>query len=135
MTARVPSIPGLPTKSRKIARRSDETAIHIAIVDYLRLVLPDALVFHPANGGLRSKREAAELKRMGVLAGVFDIIIIRGDGLYFLEVKSPKGVLSDPQKAFGAALDAAGIPWMIVRTIEDARRALSLFGIQTREAA
>ena len=63
------------------------------------------------------------------------IAIIRGDRLCFLEVKTHKGVLSDPQKAFGVALDAHGVPWMIVRSIDDARRALSLFGIQTREAA
>ena len=117
------------------ARRSDETPIHIAIVDFIRLVLPDALVWHTPNGHKRSKREAAELKRMGVLPGVFDIAILRNDGLFFLEVKANRGVLSDAQEAFGVALDAAGVPWMVVRSIDDARRALSLFGIETREAA
>ncbi len=113
-----------------------ETPIHCAIVEYLRLVLPDALIFHPANGGKRGKREAAELKRMGVLAGVFDIAIISGDArICFLEVKAPKGVLSDPQEAFGVALDSAGVPWAVIRSIDDARRALSLFGISTKEAA
>ena len=124
-------------------RQCAETPVHIAIVEYLRAVLPGALIWHTPNGGKRSKREAAELKRMGVLAGVFDIAILTpldgsfypADGaLYFLEVKGKRGVLSDPQMEFGAALDARGIPWMVVRSIDDTRLALSLFGIRTREA-
>jgi sporulation protein YlmC with PRC-barrel domain len=133
---RVPSISGLPTKSRKAGNRPAETPIHIAIVDYLRLILPNALVFHPANGGKRNMREAVALKRMGVLAGVPDLVIITQEGrLAFLEVKDAKGTLSAPQKAFGAALDAAGVPWAVVRSVDDARRVLSLWGIETREAA
>ena len=113
-----------------------ETPIHIAIVEYLRIVLPGALVWHTPNGGNRSKREAAELKRMGVLAGILDLTILTHEGeLFFLEVKDGRGVLSVSQRAFGAFLDAARIPWMVVRSVDDARRALSLFGIQTREAA
>jgi hypothetical protein len=127
---------GLPTKSRKAGHRPAETPIHIAIVDYLRLVLPGALVFHPANGGKRNVREAVALKRMGVLAGVPDLVIITQEGrLAFLEVKDAKGVMSAPQKAFGSALDAAGVPWAVVRSVDDARRVLSLWGIETREAA
>jgi hypothetical protein len=133
---RVPSISGLPTKSRKAGHRHAETPIHIAIVDYLRLVLPGALVWHSANGHYRSKSQGAELKRMGVLAGVFDLTILTHDGrLCFLEVKDAKGVMSAPQKAFGASLDAAGVPWAVVRSVDDARRVLSLWGISTREVA
>jgi hypothetical protein len=134
--ARYPSLSGLPTKSRKAGHRPAETPIHIAIVEYLRLVMPGALVIHPANGGKRSAREGAEFKRMGVLAGTFDLIIVTQEGrLAFLEVKDALGTLSKPQKAFGAALDAAGVPWAVVRSVDDARRVLSLWGIETREAA
>jgi uncharacterized protein (UPF0261 family) len=133
---RVPSLSGLPTNSRKAGHRPAETPIHIAIVDYLRLVLPGALVFHAANGGKRSAREAAEFKRLGVLAGVFDLTIITESGrLCFLEVKDDKGVMSAPQKAFGSALDAAGVPWAVVRSIDDTRRVLSLWGIESKDAA
>jgi hypothetical protein len=133
---RVPSISGLPTKSRKAGHRPAETPIHISIVQYLRLVLPGALVIHPANGGKRSAREGAEFKRMGVLAGTFDLIIVTQDGrLCFLEVKDAKGVMSAPQKAFGASLDAAGVPWAVVRSVDDARRVLSLWGIRSKDAA
>jgi hypothetical protein len=132
----VPSLSGLPTKSRKAGHRSAETPIHIAIVEYLRMVLPGALVFHPANGGKRSAREGAEFKRMGVLAGTFDLIIVTAEGrLAFLEVKDALGTLSKPQKAFGASLDAAGVPWAVVRSVDDARRVLSLWGISSRDAA
>jgi hypothetical protein len=134
--SRYPSIStGLPTNSRKAGHRPAETPIHIAIVDYLRLVLPRALVWHSANGGKRSAREAAEFKRMGVLAGVFDLTILTESGrLCFLEVKDAKGTLSAPQKAFGASLDAAGVPWAVVRSVDDARRVLSLWGIESKDA-
>jgi hypothetical protein len=134
--ARVPSTPGLPTKSRKAGHRPAETPIQIAIVNYLRLVMPRSTIYHTPNGGLRSKREAGKLKEMGVLAGVFDLTILTESGrLCFLEVKDRLGVLSKPQKAFGASLDAAGVPWAVVRSVDDARRVLSLWGLKTREAA
>ena len=114
---------------------AQETPIHISIVEYLRTVIPGALIWHTPNGGKRPKREAAELKRMGVMPGVFDISIVFGRRIYFLEVKTPKGRMSDTQEAFGVELDAQGISWGIVRSVDDARRALSLWGISTREAA
>ena len=113
-----------------------ETPIHVAIVDYLRAVLPSALVWHTPNSGKRGVVEAAVFKRMGVVAGVPDLAILTREGrLCFLEVKAEKGALSKPQEAFAAFLDSAAVPFAIVRSVEDARRALSLWGISTKEAA
>ena len=112
-----------------------ECAIHVSIVEYLRLVLPGALIWHTPNGGKRGAREAAELKRMGVKAGVPDIAIVIDGRLYFLEVKTPKGVLSEPQEQFCVALDCHGIPWAVVRSVEDARAFLAAHSVETREAA
>jgi hypothetical protein len=106
-----------------------------AIVDYVRWVAPEVIIFHCANGGLRSKPEAARLKWMGVLAGVPDLILVlpAGRSAYW-EVKTPKGGPSPEQKAFIDRLTVLGHSWGIVRSIEDARRELAALGIETKEA-
>lgn len=71
-----------------------------------------ALLYHPANGGKRSKREAAKLKRMGVKPGVPDLHlpIARGGfhGLYVEMKRLEGGRVSTEQKTWLAALHAAG---------------------------
>ena len=37
---------------------------------------PGWIVFHPANGELRDTETGARLKRMGVLPGVSDIVLV-----------------------------------------------------------
>ena len=61
--------------------------------------------FHCPNGGSRNAREGAKLKRMGVKAGVPDVIILDttkdgGKGLC-IELKVGKNTQSDHQKYFG----------------------------------
>lgn len=111
-----------------------EDYIHAGIVAYLRVCHPDCLILHPANGGLRSKREAAKFKWLGVLPGIPDIIILRPSGRFcLLEVKGPKGVLSPDQKAVKAHCERFEMPWALVRSIEDAREALIGWGLVGRE--
>ena len=114
--------------------RNDEDKIQAAIVEWARVAAPQAVVFAVPNGGLRSKREAAKLKWTGVLAGVPDLCIIcLSGGAYFIEVKTPKGVLSPAQKDTIALLEAAGSDVAIARSIDDAREAFARWGIPTRE--
>ncbi len=84
------------------------------------------LVFHVANGGLRTKREAAKLKWTGVLAGVPDLVVIapstgRCAHIYFIEVKAEKGVLSIDQE-------------IVINKIDDVRAAFKVWRIRTRES-
>ena len=54
-----------------------EEKLQRQLVAYLRAALPAPwIVFHPANGGGRSKAEAGILKAMGVLAGMPDLLLI-----------------------------------------------------------
>src|SRR5215207_218453 len=102
-----------------------EQQTHIAIVRTLRLGLPDEwIVTHFANGGLRTKREAALLKAMGVVAGMPDIVVF-GEVLgqpaaWFMEVKAPKELLRDNQADIVAALGMLGFRTAVVRSIDDA---------------
>ncbi len=118
------------------ARRGNaEAGIQAAIVEWVRAVAPDCIVFHCPNGGLRGKREAARLKWQGVLPGVPDLIVFAPAGrVLAMEVKAPKGALSADQKAMFETLVALGVPHAIVRSVDDARRAFAAWGIRTREA-
>jgi len=120
-------------------RRRDtnaEARIQAAIVEYVRLVAPHVLIFAIPNGGLRTKAEAARLKWTGVVAGIPDLAIVApGRRVFFIEVKAPSGALSLDQRAIRDWLIALGSPPAICRSIDDARRALAAWGLETREAA
>lgn len=80
-----------------------EYLIQSTLVSMLNHYYSDVLFFAIPNGGKREKREAARLKAMGVLAGVHDLFISEVTPIYsglYLEMKTPTGVLSVPQKRF-----------------------------------
>jgi hypothetical protein len=113
-----------------------EARAQAAIVEWVRTVAPDLICFHPANGGLRGKAEAARFKWLGVLAGIPDIVVIGRDGRTWLfEVKAPGGSLSAEQRAIRDRCVAERIPFAVVRSIDDARAAFAEWKIATREAA
>jgi hypothetical protein len=99
-----------------------EQNTHIAIVRALRLGLPkDWIVCHYPAGGLRTKREAALLKAMGVIPGIPDIIVFGPQGqCWFQEVKAPNGSLSLAQKAVLAQLNDLGHTFAVVRSLDEA---------------
>ncbi len=118
--------------------RHPEQVLQRQIAEYLALVLipPVWWTTIPAGGGgeLRGKI----LKGLGYRAGTPDIMIAHDGRVAFLELKSPKGVLSAAQKETHAALRAAGCPVAVVRSLDEVR---FLFGpagkwwaIPTREA-
>jgi hypothetical protein len=118
-----------PRDSNAEARRQ------AAIVEYVRWVAPQLVIFAVPNGGLRSKSEAARLKWTGVLAGVLDLVLVLPEGRSaYWETKTPCGRLSNDQRAFISRLEANGHTWALVRDIDDARRELVALGIETREA-
>jgi hypothetical protein len=121
-----------------IERRRDgnaEARRQAAIVEYVRTVAPEILIWAVPNGGLRSKSEAARLKWTGVLAGVPDLTLALPNWrCAFWETKTPRGRLSNDQLAIRAKLERLGHCWAVVRDIDDARRGLAELGIETREA-
>ena len=111
-----------------------EDKIQLSILDYLDLVLPEALVFHVPNQGLRSLTTGKKFKLLGMRAGVPDLVMIHRGVCFFIEIKSPKGVVSPAQKDFCEAAGRAGAGWVVARCVEDVRNALRLWNIPTREA-
>lgn len=121
-----------PPRTRKQAVYAEQ-AIHITIVDYLALALPRTwLVVHPANEGIRSKAFAGILKRMAFVTGAADLIIL-GDGhAYCMEVKDLKAKQTPSQMLFEDRCLCAGVPYGVVRSVEEAERFLRRCGVPLR---
>lgn len=112
-----------------------EDVVQISILEWLALVLPDATVIHVPNGGKRSISQAVKFKRLGVKAGVCDLLVfLSGARTIFLEVKTRKGVLSAEQLSFHADMKGKGFFVATVRCVDDVRNALAHAGVRTREA-
>jgi hypothetical protein len=115
--------------------RNEETRLHCAVVDYMRAVCPDCLTWHVANGGKRSKETARLMKRLGVLPGVFDLVVMApGPFIGFMECKVGKEDLSDSQKWFRMQLVLMGFSYVVVRSLDDVRAAIEVWKLPNRIA-
>lgn len=102
-----------------------ESKIQSAIMDYLDAALPSTYRAIHINNTPRSAIHGAILKRMGLRRGVPDIAIIRdGGAVAFIEVKGPKGRLSEPQEEWRDWCNKNSIPWALCRGIGDVQAAL-----------
>lgn len=101
-------------------RAHPEDDFQEAVIAQARLMLRREVCFwHCPNGGKRNIREAARFKRLGLLPGIPDLAFVRAGAIYFLELKSPKGTLSPPQKATIAALTEAGAQIAVCREMAE----------------
>jgi hypothetical protein len=109
---------------------NEEEKLQEAVIDLLEATrIPGVVYWHTPNGGRRSKREAVKFKRMGVLAGVSDLIIsIPGARMAFLELKSRRGRLSEEQEAFIAGQEANGFTCGMAKTLDEAVKFLTDVG-------
>ena len=86
-----------------------EDEIQISIVEAFGLLSSRAgfMFFHVANEAAMKARGGKDillliehLKRMGLMPGVSDLVIVSNGRAYFLEVKTSKGKQTTDQKAF-----------------------------------
>jgi hypothetical protein len=116
----------------KITREED--GVHLAILNYLRTVLPHGwLVKHVPNKP-RSAIAGLQQKRMGAIAGWPDLMIFgcRDWGIedgpppepvtFFIEVKASKGRTQDNQIKVHDDLKDLGYSVGIARSIDDCRK-------------
>lgn len=116
-------------------KRPSESMIQVAIMAYLRSVLPKSCqVFSTQNGLRTTPRQAAKAKAEGMMSGVPDIVICRPTGLVaFMEIKSKTGSLSPSQREFRDWCGSYSVPFAVVRSVDDARAALRSWNVSTRE--
>lgn len=110
-----------------------EGPIHKACLNYLRLQFPKAVITHAANesgrGGKAGVRYGSRNKSLGQMRGFPDLIMLHRGGLYTFEVKAPRNYPDDHQRAAGAAIEANGGYWAVVRSIDDVKAVLAAWEV------
>ena len=123
-----------PARTPAKPRRSDERDLHIAIVHYLRRVMPaDITWWHCPSGEHRDIRTAQKLKAMGTIPGVADLnFVLPGGFAAFIELKADKGRLSPAQQAFREAVEGLGARFAECRSLVDVEATLTAWGVQLK---
>lgn len=108
-----------------------ESPVHIFAVQLLQFnAAPGVIYFHVPNEGRRAPRTGAFQKRLGLLPGVADLVIVLpGGAVCFLELKREVGgVLSENQRAFRDLCEANGTPYEVATTPEEVESVLRGWG-------
>lgn len=87
-------------------------------------------VFHVPNGGSRDRREAANLKRQGVRAGVPDLVVPVarcGKHSLYIEMKTKTGRVSPKQREWLELLDAQGMACAVCRGAAEAIECIGMY--------
>ncbi len=106
-----------------------EDAIQEEFFTILKFQHPELNCFSIPNGGIRDGKTAGTLSRTGLKAGVLDTCALWPEGnIGFIEFKHGKNGLSKEQKDFAASLDAAGIPYAVCYSAQEALATLREWG-------
>lgn len=120
-------------------RGAPERQVQVSIVNWLRVVMPQAVVIHVANEhfkrGTAGILAANRQKAMGALTGAPDLIVLpfANVGAFFLEVKAEGNYATPAQKEVHAKLRHLGYHVAVVRSIDDVRECLQEWGIGFQE--
>lgn len=118
--------------------RDAEGPIQRAILAYFRQTLPHGfLIQHTANRP-RSRVQGGKEKALGAVKGWPDLAIYGparfGSTVWFAEIKAPGGRVSDAQRDVHDRLLGLGFNVRILRSVEDARKAVSDWGIPSNDS-
>jgi hypothetical protein len=113
-------------------RQRPEQTLQAAVAKFLRHALGPETWWGaiPLGGGGRVR--GGVLQRTGTRAGTPDLEIIYKGRVVWLELKAPKGRLSDNQLYTHRQLRNAGSPVYVCRSLDDVMVALRLSGIPLR---
>jgi len=109
-----------------------EEQLQRTIADYLNLMSRSGRFrwFHVPNGGHISRSLGARRKRMGARAGVPDILIeTKGGKVIEIELKTDKGRLSRSQQEWQRESYHLGVPYFVVRSVEEMEAVLRGAGL------
>lgn len=114
-----------------------EDDLQIAVINMLWLQFKKYIWYHVPNGGKRNAIEAAKFKKMGVMAGVSDVILDEAKGGYHglrIELKTKNGKLSESQMNFLNKATDKGYLCAVVYSFDAARELIEnyLNGIYTK---
>ena len=109
---------------RKPKNGHPEEDLQAACVEWFRYAWRKywRLLFAVPNGGSRNAKEAANLKRAGVVAGVADLLLLVPNKYYgalCLEAKWENNDQSEAQKEWERAAVAAGNKYALFRSLDE----------------
>jgi len=112
-----------------------EDALQRDVIEYLQTVLPPRwLCFAIPNGSKRDKNGRPANWVPGIVSGIPDICILGRPSLtYFIELKAPKGRVSEAQGEIHDQLTELLHHCRVCRSVDDVQAALALWGVPTRE--
>ena len=114
-------------------RAQPEFELACVVVDFLRRALPHRAVWsHFPAGEARSDRTGGRLKRMGTAKGWADYLIFIDGNFIAIELKAPKGRLSNEQGVFGDAIVANGGHYTVARSGDAVEAFLRACGVDLR---
>jgi hypothetical protein len=103
--------------------RNKEDQLQIAAVRWFKYSYPGIVIHHSKNGGsLRSAKEGAKFKAMGVYPGFADLFIMKATDDYhglLIELKTDKGKQTDLQKGFELVALYEGYQYSVCRSIDE----------------
>ena len=114
-----------------------EADIQAQVVEYCRLYERrcNFLFFSVPNEGAGNRNQRAgmirtmKLKRMGLRSGVADLIFVKFGKAYFLEMKAPKGVVSDSQRDFQQDAWRVDAFYSVAHSFDEAVNTLKLWRV------
>lgn len=112
-----------------LINRITEAQLHRAVAQYLRRVLTPPAFFStfPAGGGGRVR--GAQLKAMGLRAGMPDLLVFAPGKIVGLELKAKKGTVSVHQSLTAEAFRQCDMSYLICRSVADVSLALRAFNV------
>lgn len=115
-----------------MSRVEREMPIHLAVLQYLRLRFPGAVIHHSPNEaslkGPAVARMIAKNRNMGMVKGFPDLLVLDDGEVMGFEVKAEGGRLTDSQKDVGEQFAANGCRWAVVRSVVDVEECLAEWG-------
>lgn len=111
-----------------------EEANHRAIAAYLRAAAPSSFYWTSVahQRGTRKRFEMGILKALGVRSGCPDIVACHNGRFIGIEIKAPKGRLSENQEATSDAITLAGGLYAVVRSVDEVDAFLRMIGVPMR---
>jgi VRR-NUC domain len=112
-------------KPESIVQR--EVRKYLTVLGLTSVAVPNGS--HLAGDKLARIKQTAAMKADGMLPGFPDLIVLGSHGRTgYLEVKSPKGRLSQAQQNVTKMLDRMGHQVAVVRSVDETRDALKAWG-------
>lgn len=117
---------------RPVKRSRHEAKLQKAMVEWLRVVLLPGSIVHASLNEDASPTQRMINASMGARAGFSDLLVVSGGQHLYLEVKTKTGRQSDAQIEFQRDVQGQGLPYYVVRSIDDVLAALQRHQIRTR---